>query len=98
MNLLNDLIINSVKWLRILSQFVQNVKVLRLPLEKERHQSIDVTTVATNFMTLKPGLSIQPINKKVTMVDDTQILTNKIIMCLFILRWMGDNSVKKCCG
>ena len=77
MNLLNDLIINSFRWLRILLQFVQNVKVLRLLLEKERHQNIDVTTVATNLMILKLGLFIQRINKKMTLVDDTLILMNK---------------------
>ena len=77
MNLLNDLIINLFRWLRILLQFVQNVKVLRLLLEKEGHQNIDVTTVPTNLMILKLGLFIQRINKKMTLVDDTLILMNK---------------------
>ena len=77
MNLLNDLIINSFRWLRILLQCVQNVKVLRLLLEKERHQNIDVTAVATNLMILKLGLFIKHINKKMTLVDNTLILMNK---------------------
>jgi len=77
MNLLNDLIIDFFRWLRILLQFVQNVKVLRLLLEKERHQNIDVTTVATNLMILKLGLFIKRKNKKMTLVDDTLILMNK---------------------
>ena len=77
MNLLNDLITNFIRWLRILLQFVQNAKVLKLLLEEERHQNIDVMTVATNFMIQKLGLLIQRKNKKMTMVDDTPILMNK---------------------
>jgi len=77
MNLLNDLIINSFRWLRILLQFVQNVNVLRLQLEKERYQNIDVTTVATNLMILKLGLFIQRINKKMNLVNNILILMNK---------------------
>jgi len=77
MNLLNDLIINSFRWLKIFLQFVQNVKVLRFLLEKERHQNIDVTTVATNLMILKLRLFIKHINKKMTLVDNTLILMNK---------------------
>gem|GEM_PF-6621768 len=77
MNLLNDLIINFVKWPRILSQYVQNVKVRRLLLEKENRLNIDVTIVAMNFMILKLGLFIQRKNKKMTLVDNTLILMNK---------------------
>jgi hypothetical protein len=77
MNLLNDLIINIFRWLRILLQYAQNAKVIRSLLEKERHQNIDVTTVATNSMILKPGLFIQRKNKKMTFVDDTLTLMNK---------------------
>jgi len=77
MNLLNNLIINFIRWLRILLQCVQNVKVRRLLLEKESHQNIDVTSVATNFMILKLGLFIQRKDKKMTLVDDTPILMNK---------------------
>jgi len=80
MNLLNDLIINFIRWLRILLQCVQNVKVLRLLLEKESHQNIDVTTVATNFMILKLGLLIQRKNKKMTLVDNILILINKNLL------------------
>jgi len=80
MNLLNDLIINFIRWLRILLQCVQNVKVLRLLLEKERHLNIDVTTVVTNFMILKLGLLIQRKNKKMTLVDNILILINKNLL------------------
>jgi len=61
-------------------QCVQNVKVLRLLLEKESHQNIDVTTVATNFMILKLGLLIQRKNKKMTLVDNILILINKNLL------------------
>jgi hypothetical protein len=77
MSLLNDRMINFVRWLKILLQFVQNVKVLRLLLEEGRHQNIDVTTVVTNFMILRPGLCIQHKNKKKTLANDTLILMNK---------------------
>jgi hypothetical protein len=77
MNSLNDLLINTFRWLRILLQYAQNVKVIRSLSEKERHQNIDVTTVATNLMILKPGLFIQHKNKKMTFVDDTLTLMNK---------------------
>jgi len=58
-------------------QFIQNVKVLRLLLEKERHQNIDVTTVATNLIILKLRLFIKRKNKKMTLIDNTLILMNK---------------------
>jgi hypothetical protein len=77
MNLLNDLLINTFRWLRILLQYAQNVKVIRSLSEKERHQNIDVTTVATNSMILKPGLFIPRKNKKMIFEDDTPILMNK---------------------
>jgi len=77
MNLVNDLIINSFRLLRILLQFVQNVKVLKSLLEKERHQNIDVTIVETNLMILKLRLFIQHKNKRMTLVNNTLILTIK---------------------
>jgi len=77
MNLLNDLIINFFKWLRILLRYVQNVKVRRLPSEKESRLNIDVTIAAMNFMILRQGLFTQRKNKKMTLVDDTLILMNK---------------------
>ena len=77
MKLLNDIIIDFFRRLRIFLQYVQNVKVSGFLVDKEKHQNINVDTVATNLMTLKPRCLIKRKNKKVTIVDNTLILMNK---------------------
>jgi len=86
MNVLYDLIINFLRWLRIFLKCAQNAMVLRFPLEKERHQNMCVKTVATNLMILKQCLFIKRKNKKKTTADNTPIQMNKSSCdCLFII-------------
>jgi hypothetical protein len=82
MSVLNALIINFVRSLRILLQYAQSVKVKKSRLEKGKYQNIDVTTVATNLMIQKRRLCIERHNKKKTMADNTLILMNKVLMWL----------------
>jgi len=77
MNLLNNLIIDFFRWLRILLKSVQNVKAFISLLEKEKYQNINVKTVATNLMILKLSLFIKRKNKEMTLVYNTLILMNK---------------------
>jgi len=86
MKLSNSLIINFVKWQRILLPYAQNAIARRSRSGKERHQNIGVTTVATNFMILKQGLSIQRKNRKRTLADDTPILMNKLSLEFFLFQ------------
>ena len=77
MKLLNDIIIDFLRRLRIFLQFVQNVKVLGFLVDKEKPQNINVETVETNLMILKLRCLIKRKKKKVTFVDNTPILMNK---------------------
>ncbi len=87
MKLLNDIIIDFFRRLRIFLQYVQNVKVSGFLVDKEKHQNINVDTVATNLMILKLRCRIKRKNKKVTIVDNTLTLMNKYLLGFLLFNY-----------